>query len=66
MCGAETWTLRKEDERRLEVFEMWVWWRMEKISWKERVRNDEVLKRVGEKRRLLQLFIRRKRNWIGH
>ena len=25
LYGAETWTLRKEDERRLEAFEMWVW-----------------------------------------
>lgn len=50
--GAETWTLRKEDRRLLEALEMWIWRRMERISWTEKVRNEEVLQRVGEKRRL--------------
>ena len=39
---------------------------MEKISWRDKVRNEEVLKRVGEKRRILQVIRNRKRNWIGH
>ena len=30
----------------LESFEVWCWRRMEKISWTDRVRNDEVLHRV--------------------
>ena len=29
--GAETWTLRATDQKRLESFEMWCWRRMEKI-----------------------------------
>ena len=32
LYGAETWTLRKEDVRRLNAFEMWIWRRMEKVS----------------------------------
>jgi hypothetical protein len=27
-CGAETWTLRKADEKYFESFEMWRWTRM--------------------------------------
>jgi hypothetical protein len=34
----------------LETFEMWCWRRMEKISWADHVRNEEVLNRVKEKR----------------
>ena len=30
LYAAETWTYRKEDIRRLEAFEMWVWRKMEK------------------------------------
>ena len=33
LYGAETWTLRATDQKRLESFEMWYWRRMEKISW---------------------------------
>jgi hypothetical protein len=46
LCGAETWTLRKVDQKYLESFEMWCWRMMEKVSWTDRVRN-EVLKSQG-------------------
>jgi hypothetical protein len=39
---------------------------MEKISWTDRVRNEEVLRRVNEERNTLQRTKRRKANWIGH
>jgi hypothetical protein len=47
LYGAETWTLRKVDQKYLECFEMWCWRRMEKISWTDRVRNEEVQHYVG-------------------
>jgi len=40
---AETWTLTQTDRRRLEAFEMWIWRRMEKISWLDKVANKEPL-----------------------
>ena len=66
LYGSEAWTLKKDDIRRLESFEMWVWRRMEKISWTERVRNEEVLRRVGEERTLINTIWRRKARWTGH
>ena len=39
---------------------------MEKISWTERVRNEEVLRRVGEQRTLINTIWRRKARWTGH
>jgi hypothetical protein len=49
LYGAETWTLRKMDQKYLESFKMWCWRRMEKISWTDRVRYEEVLHRVKER-----------------
>ena len=43
LYGAETWTLRAADQKYLDSFEMWCWRRMEKISWTDHVRNEEVL-----------------------
>ena len=40
--GAETRTLQAADQKYLESFEMWCWRRMEKISWTDHVRNEEV------------------------
>jgi len=65
LYGAETWTLRAEDQKHLESFEMWCW-RMEKISWTDHVRNEEVLLRVKEQRNILHEIRKRKANWIGH
>ena len=39
---------------------------MEKISWTDRVRNEEVLLRVKEQRNILHEICKRKANWIGH
>jgi hypothetical protein len=39
---------------------------MEKISWTDRVRNEEVLRSVKEERNILPTITRRKANWIGH
>ena len=39
---------------------------MEKISWIDYVRNEEVLLRVNEQRNILREIRRRKANWIGH
>jgi len=44
----------------------WCWRRMEKISWTDHMRNEEVLLRVKEKRNILHEIIKRKANWIGH
>jgi hypothetical protein len=39
---------------------------MEKISWTDRVRNEEVLHRVKEQRNIVHTVKERKDNWIGH
>ena len=39
---------------------------MEKISWTDHVRNEEVLLTVNEQRNIAHEIIKRKANWIGH
>ena len=46
--------------------EMLCWRRMEKISWTDHVRNEEVLLRVNEQRNILHEIRKRKVNWAGH
>jgi hypothetical protein len=59
---AETWTLLAVNQKHLESFEMWCWRRMEKISWTDHVRNEEVLLRVSEQRNILLEIRKRKAN----
>ena len=39
---------------------------MEKISWMDKVTNEDVLKKVNESKNMLNVIRRRKRKWIGH
>ena len=48
------------------AFEMWCWRRMEKISWTDHVRNEDMLLTVNEKRNILHEIRKMKANWIGH
>jgi hypothetical protein len=66
LYGAETWTLRKVDQKYVGSFEMWCWKRMEKVSLTVRVRNEELLHRVKEERNIVHTIKRRKANWIGY
>ena len=45
---------------------MWCWRRMEKISWTDHVRKENVLLRVKEQRNILHEICKRKANWICH
>jgi hypothetical protein len=61
---AERWTSPK-DQNYLESFRTRCWRRMEKMSWTDRVRNEEVLRRVKEERNILQTIKRRMSKWTG-
>ena len=39
---------------------------MEKISWLDKVTNEEVLRRVNEDRQILNSIWQRKHQWTGH
>jgi len=52
LCGSETWTLGKNEERIVNAFETSCRGRMLKIKWTERKTKDEVFQRAKEERLL--------------
>ena len=48
LYGSETWTVGKNEERVVNVFETWCWRRTLKIKWTDRITNDEVFQRAKE------------------
>ena len=64
--GCETWTLRRAKIDKLEALEIWIWRRLGRVCWQERIKNEEVLSMVGQKRCLVKTIRERKKNWIGH
>ena len=64
--GSEAWTLSKVLEDKIEATEMWCLRRMSNVLWKDRVTNEEVLRRLGTKRKLLEKIKKRKCRYYGH
>ena len=49
--GVESWTLTVATERKHEAFEMWLYRRILRISWMDRVTNETVLERMKKGKR---------------
>jgi hypothetical protein len=62
----ETRTLGKVDQKYFASFTMWRWRKTEQFSWTDRVKNEEVLRRVKEDRNILHTIKRRTDNRIYH
>ena len=66
MYGAESWTINRAMKRKLDAAEMWFYRRMLRVSWRDRVTNEEVLRRVGQQRSLLAELRKRQMSFLGH
>jgi hypothetical protein len=66
LYSAEIRTFRKVDQEELVSFKMWRCRRMDKISWTDRVKNEEVLNGVQEERKLLHTIRRKRANGMSH
>ena len=40
--SVKTWTLLSGNTKKLEAFEMWLWRRMQRISWAERLIDETI------------------------
>ena len=58
--------MTKDHRNKLEAFEMWLWRRMLKINWTDKVSNQQVLARIQEERSLINSIQQRKHKWLGH
>ena len=47
MYGYESWTVKKAEHQRINVFEMWIWRRLLKVPWTARRSNQSILKEIN-------------------
>ena len=66
MYGSEAWTINNKAMSSIDATEMWCFRRMLKISYLDRVTNEEVLRRAGEKRRLCNNILKSQATFFGH
>ena len=49
MYGCESWTIKKAEHRRIDVFELWCWRRCLRVPWTARRSNQSILKEISPK-----------------
>ena len=50
--GAEAWTLKAEEKKRIQAAEMFCCRRLQNVSWKDKRRNVDILKELKTEREL--------------
>ena len=66
LYGCETWTISGDMIKKLEALETWFYRRMLRISWKEKVTNVEVYRRMNTSTSLLIDIVHRQLTFLGH
>lgn len=66
LYGMEAWTLKSENIKNIEAFEMWCYRRMLRIPWVDKVSNEEVLRRMNKAKEISNTIKRRKLEYLGH
>ena len=47
MYGCEGWTVKKDEQRRIDAFEPWCWRRLVRVPWTARRSNQSILKEIS-------------------
>ena len=66
LYGCETWTISGGMIKTLQALETWFYRRMLRISWKEKVTNVEVYRRINTGTSLLIDIVHRQLTFLGH
>ena len=66
MYGCESWTVKKTEHWRLDVFKPWSWSRLLRIPWKARRSNQSILKEINPEYSLEGLMLKLKVQYFGH
>ena len=66
MYRCESWTIRKAECRRPDVFELWCWRRLLRVPWTARRSNQSILKEVNPEYSLEGLMLNLKLQYFGY
>ena len=66
MYGCESWTVKKPERQKIDVFELWCWKRLMRVSWTARRSNQSILKEISFGYSLEGLMLMLKLQYFGH
>ena len=66
MYGCESWTVKKPEHQRIDVFELWCWKRLLRVLWTARRSNQSILKEISPEISLEGMMLKLKLQYFGH
>ena len=66
MYGCGSWTIKKNEQRRIDTFELWCWRRLLRVPWTERRSNKSILKEISPEYSLEGLMLKLRLQYFGH
>ena len=66
MHGCESWTVKKAERQRIDVFKLWCWRRILKVPWTAKRSNQSILREINPKYSLEGLMLKVKLQYFGH
>ena len=66
MYGCESWTIKKAECWRIDIFELWCWRRLLRVPWTARRSNQSILKEISPEYSLEGLMLKLKLQYFGH
>ena len=66
MYGCDSWTIKKSECWRIDVFEVWCWRRLLRVPWTARRSNQSILKEISPGCSLEGLMLKLKLQYFGH
>ena len=66
MYGCESWTIKKAERQRIDVFELWCWRRLLRVAWSARRSNQFILKEISPGCSLEGLMLKLKLQYFAH
>ena len=66
MYGCGSWTIKKAEHKRIDVFELWYWRRLLRVPWTARRSNQSILKKISPGCSLEGLMLKLKLQYFGH
>ena len=64
MYGCESWTIKKAEHLRIDIFELWSWRRLFRVLWAARRSNQSILNEISPEYSLEGLML--KLQYFGH
>ena len=66
MYGCESWTVKKAEHQRIDVFELWCWRRLLRVPWTAKRSNRSTLKEISPGCSLEGMMLKLKLQYFGH